>query len=197
MKSNVPNKCSYRQQKHIRLIFYPHFTTNNNASVLFLVSAEQLIPNLYSVHMDPETWEDPIVFRPERFLDDGGKVINKNLAIPFSIGRRRCAVVWTVVVNVFFGLVDCYKIINADNWLQLLVVSIEAPGNLVKICTCWLEISMIRPGLESTIFRFRDQRDADMASSYVYNFSDVCIVFVLKTTMLTMLCAHMTDNSRL
>jgi cytochrome P450 len=47
---------------------------------------EQVMPNLYAIHMDPEVWKDPNVFRPERFLDDEGSVILKDLVIPFSIG---------------------------------------------------------------------------------------------------------------
>jgi len=46
----------------------------------------QVMPNLYAIHMDPTVWKDPTSFRPERFLDATGRVIDKDKVIPFSIG---------------------------------------------------------------------------------------------------------------
>lgn len=36
--------------------------------------------------MDKQHWGDPEVFRPERFLNDAGKIINDSWLIPFGIG---------------------------------------------------------------------------------------------------------------
>ncbi|XP_061626767.1 cytochrome P450 2U1 [Phyllopteryx taeniolatus] len=49
-----------------------------------------LLPNLWSVHRDPAAWEQPDSFRPERFLDDEGKLARKECFMPFGIGRRVC-----------------------------------------------------------------------------------------------------------
>ncbi|XP_061685178.1 cytochrome P450 2U1 isoform X2 [Syngnathoides biaculeatus] len=49
-----------------------------------------LLPNLWSVHRDPAVWEQPDTFRPERFLDDEGKLVRKECFMPFGIGRRVC-----------------------------------------------------------------------------------------------------------
>ncbi|PON53788.1 Cytochrome P450, E-class, group I [Parasponia andersonii] len=55
--------------------------------------------NVWAIHMDPSNWENPLEFRPERFLnnsddDDASKFDlsgnNFNL-IPFGSGRRACA----------------------------------------------------------------------------------------------------------
>ncbi|KAK7471858.1 hypothetical protein BaRGS_00035517 [Batillaria attramentaria] len=49
-----------------------------------------VIPNLDSVLHDPEVWEDPDTFRPERFIGPDGKLIRYEEFIPFSTGRRVC-----------------------------------------------------------------------------------------------------------
>ncbi|XP_077291982.1 methyl farnesoate epoxidase-like [Arctopsyche grandis] len=43
----------------------------------------------YNMHMD-KNWEDPDIFRPERFLDDQGNLISNDRFAPFGIGKRRC-----------------------------------------------------------------------------------------------------------
>ncbi|XP_046565212.1 cytochrome P450 2U1-like [Haliotis rubra] len=50
----------------------------------------QVIVMLDSVLQDPDVWGDPESFRPDRFLDDSGKIIKKEEFIPFSLGRRVC-----------------------------------------------------------------------------------------------------------
>ena len=51
-----------------------------------LYSCVKVIVNLHSVHMDPDDWLQPEQFRPERFLDESGNVIDKHRVIPFSLG---------------------------------------------------------------------------------------------------------------
>uniref|UniRef100_A0A0B7BKR2 Cytochrome P450 n=1 Tax=Arion vulgaris TaxID=1028688 RepID=A0A0B7BKR2_9EUPU len=47
-------------------------------------------PILDSVHYDKKIWGDPENFRPERFIDKNGALINREELIPFGIGRRVC-----------------------------------------------------------------------------------------------------------
>lgn len=49
-----------------------------------------VIPNLYSVSLDPNHWEEPTKFNPDRFIDSAGKIIKKDAFMPFSIGPRTC-----------------------------------------------------------------------------------------------------------
>ncbi|EDW14395.1 probable cytochrome P450 304a1 [Drosophila mojavensis] len=51
-----------------------------------------VVPSLYAMHMDKRIWSDPENFRPERFLDDEGKLcLKKDMSLPFGAGKRLCA----------------------------------------------------------------------------------------------------------
>ncbi|XP_021960029.1 methyl farnesoate epoxidase [Folsomia candida] len=47
--------------------------------------------SLYSSNYSEETWGDPLVFRPERFLDAKKNVINAQKIMAFGLGKRICA----------------------------------------------------------------------------------------------------------
>ena len=47
----------------------------------------QVMVNLHSAHMDPDDWQQPQQFRPERFLDESGNVIDRDRVIAFSLGK--------------------------------------------------------------------------------------------------------------
>nr|BAV93926.1 cytochrome P450 3201G3 [Chamberlinius hualienensis] len=47
-------------------------------------------PNIYAVHHDPTLWDDPQMFKPERFLDENNKVVWPPYLMPFSVGPRAC-----------------------------------------------------------------------------------------------------------
>ncbi|KAI1299635.1 Cytochrome P450 2J3 [Halotydeus destructor] len=50
-----------------------------------------VVPNLWSAHHDSKLWADPHAFNPLNFYDETTKtVINKDLLIPFSHGKRNC-----------------------------------------------------------------------------------------------------------
>ena len=49
--------------------------------------------NLWRIHSNPSDWENPSMFKPERFLDDAGQFIGWDSApgfLPFGLGRRAC-----------------------------------------------------------------------------------------------------------
>lgn len=46
---------------------------------------------LHAAHKDPLRWHEPQQFRPERFLNDEGKLSPQlDYGMPFSAGRRLC-----------------------------------------------------------------------------------------------------------
>ena len=46
-----------------------------------------VMSNLYSVHRDATMWKEPYTFNPQRFIDNEGKVHNRENIIPFSMGK--------------------------------------------------------------------------------------------------------------
>ncbi|CAH1243935.1 CYP1A1 [Branchiostoma lanceolatum] len=92
----------------------PHETTVDTTLRGYEIpEGTEIIVNLWSVARDPEIWGDPDVFRPERFLDDDGKVLPKPDALmPFSVGRRACPGEPMARADVFLllgGLVQKFK----------------------------------------------------------------------------------------
>ncbi|BET00584.1 cytochrome P450 [Nesidiocoris tenuis] len=68
-----------------------HRASQDTEFMGFLVPQDTVIlANLYSLHMDKEHWKDPDVFRPERFLDADGGIINDPWLMPFGMGKRKC-----------------------------------------------------------------------------------------------------------
>jgi len=51
-----------------------------------------VLVNAYAIHRDPAVWgQKPEEFRPERFIERGEEAEgNKQLMIPFGMGRRKC-----------------------------------------------------------------------------------------------------------
>ncbi|KAK9946444.1 hypothetical protein M0R45_011909 [Rubus argutus] len=50
----------------------------------------QLLVNAWSIHRDPDLWENPTKFMPERFESGKGSIEGFKM-IPFGVGRRACS----------------------------------------------------------------------------------------------------------
>ena len=94
----------------------PRSTTTETSIRGFTIPKGTLVfINLWSVHRDPETWQDPDVFNPKRFLDGSGQLIDSKFFggfLPFSGGRRKCpgeALVLKSVTCFLGALLHCFR----------------------------------------------------------------------------------------
>lgn len=65
--------------------------------------------NAWAIHRDPEVWEDPMCFKPERFE---GKEVEPHKLMPFGMGRRACpgSGLAQRVVGVALGsMIQCFE----------------------------------------------------------------------------------------
>ena len=69
----------------------PHSTIEECEIIGYRIPKNTIVlGNLYSAHHSRATWGDPEVFRPERFLDEDGKIMKNEAMVPFSWGKRSC-----------------------------------------------------------------------------------------------------------
>ena len=77
----------------IAALSVPHKTTVDTTLQGYSIpKGTTVLTNLWSLHHDPEIWDDPDAFRPERFLDEEGNFVppKADRFLPFSAGRRVC-----------------------------------------------------------------------------------------------------------
>ncbi|XP_005101694.1 cytochrome P450 2U1 [Aplysia californica] len=77
-----------------------------------------VIPNVNSVHHDPDIWEHPLEFRPSRFLDNNGSVVNRKELMPFFIGPRMCPGKSLAKMEVFLfltSIIQHFEILPTDS----------------------------------------------------------------------------------
>ncbi|CAK8679359.1 unnamed protein product [Clavelina lepadiformis] len=49
-----------------------------------------VLGNVWGVHNDPDYWNEPEKFDPERFIDNRGRFVKSDHVIPFGMGPREC-----------------------------------------------------------------------------------------------------------
>lgn len=72
--------------------------------------------NMWAITHDPRVWEDPLEFKPERFIEADVDVRGGDLRLaPFGAGRRVCPGknLGLVTVNLWVG-----KLVQRFNWVQ-------------------------------------------------------------------------------
>jgi len=57
---------------------------------LILPKGSQIFVHVFDIHRNPEYWDSPEEFRPERFLPENSQNRHTYAYIPFSAGQRNC-----------------------------------------------------------------------------------------------------------
>ncbi|KAB1223302.1 Cytochrome P450 78A1 [Morella rubra] len=92
--------------------------------------------NMWAITHDPEVWEDPLVFKPERFLKTEGGIdvdvrgLDLRLA-PFGAGRRVCPGKNLGLVTVSLWVA---KLVHHFKWIQDTVNPIDLTEVLKLSC---------------------------------------------------------------
>ncbi|XP_012228131.1 cytochrome P450 306a1 [Linepithema humile] len=69
----------------------PHGTIENTQVGGYDVpKGTMVIPLQYAIHTDSSYWQDPLSFRPERFITDEGALAKPKAFLPFQTGKRMC-----------------------------------------------------------------------------------------------------------
>ncbi|KAF8786688.1 Cytochrome P450 2B11 like protein [Argiope bruennichi] len=71
----------------------------------------EIFANLWAIHYDPAYWDEPEVFKPERFLSaDGTQLVKPSTHyVPFSIGRRNCPGETIALMEILFYFTETVK----------------------------------------------------------------------------------------
>ncbi|KAG5896791.1 hypothetical protein JTB14_008367 [Gonioctena quinquepunctata] len=83
--------CEVQRYRHVVPISGPRRVLRNTTLGGYNIPKDStVLISLYSVHNDKDYWKDPEVFRPERFLNDEGRLIYHERYLPLGFGKRRC-----------------------------------------------------------------------------------------------------------
>ncbi|XP_072044317.1 cytochrome P450 2J2-like [Amphiura filiformis] len=69
----------------------PHVASEDTTLAgYYIPKGTYVVANVWALHNDPDVWAEPDQFKPERFLDEDGKLSYREELIPFSTGNRVC-----------------------------------------------------------------------------------------------------------
>ena len=69
----------------------PHYTTADISAGGYNIPKDTIIySSLYHIMNDEKHFPDPLLFKPERFIDENGIFVYSNRVVPFGVGKRIC-----------------------------------------------------------------------------------------------------------
>ncbi|CAG7730350.1 unnamed protein product [Allacma fusca] len=69
----------------------PRKATENTTLMGYTIEKDSyVVGNFYGINIDPDLWENPKEFKPERFLDTNGHFVKSDLLLIFGHGKRSC-----------------------------------------------------------------------------------------------------------
>ncbi|KAM6558027.1 hypothetical protein CsatA_027266 [Cannabis sativa] len=91
-------------------LLLPHYSSEDCIVQGYDVPRDTIVlVNIWAIHRDPELWEDPESFKPERFENEN----NMNLLMPFGLGRRSCpgnGMAQRVIGLTLGSLIQCFEL---------------------------------------------------------------------------------------
>lgn len=79
--------CEIQRISNVAPLGIVHRCTETAKFRGFIIPKDTMaLVSLYSLHMDEAYWGDPLVFRPERFLNEYGQFVHHEYFLPFGLG---------------------------------------------------------------------------------------------------------------
>lgn len=118
-RDQMPCTCAFIEEimrlKTLAPLGFFHKTNDVSTLGDYIIPKNSIIvPNLWAVHHDHETFANPDSFQPERFLDDNGNFVKSSHVIPFSVGPRHCLGEQLAKMEIFLfltSIVQKYKMV--------------------------------------------------------------------------------------
>ncbi|KAL4618204.1 steroid 17-alpha-hydroxylase/17,20 lyase-like isoform X1 [Arapaima gigas] len=83
--------CEVMRIRPVSPVLIPHVALQDTSlGEHSIAKGTRVLVNMWSVHHDPQQWDDPEKFKPERFLDAGGQRVSPPCFLPFGAGPRVC-----------------------------------------------------------------------------------------------------------
>ena len=105
-----------------------------------------LLPNTWAIHHDPEFWDEPYEYKPERFLDDQGSLLpadhpTRQRFMPFHAGARVCPGEAFAKARLFITISSLFKMftVKPEDEADLSVLDPKITGPLPKIKLRFIE----------------------------------------------------------
>jgi len=93
-----------------------------------------VLANLYSAHYNPDKWNEPERFLPERFLTPSGeKAKNPPYFLPFQVGRRQCLGESFAMDSLFLFVTSIFQNLKISPYIKSEMLDLEPISGILRI----------------------------------------------------------------